>query len=337
MTSPTLVCFGKVPSRGDFIRSAEQPVVTQTLDRWASQAVELMGHDPRWKQVYDAAPAVHFAFMGVHSPMVLAGHLRPSADASGRRFPLVTASAFEVADPLRFLATAPWALARLWPAFERSAVQLQRDSDVVATLARLDGQPLEPQPDPAVFDAVHDEFLDGNTLASLRDMLAPRSGLALRPGDAPLDVRRTILGLGLLLRPVPASGAHHLEKGVVLPLPSEPQRQIGVASLWVDLVHRFIAKGAFEIVLYLPRPASGTAESGAFLAIGFAGGAPAQLQAMLDGSATQSAFVDLREAEWVDDSVREDYALHKLSSYLEQPQLSLRQMVRTFRETFLGE
>ena len=37
-----LAYFGKIPSRGDFVRSANQPGLIQMLDRWLSQGIELM-------------------------------------------------------------------------------------------------------------------------------------------------------------------------------------------------------------------------------------------------------------------------------------------------------
>ena len=47
-------------------------------------------------------------------------------------------------------------------------------------------------------------------------------------------------------------------------------------------------------------------------------------------------FVDTRRADWVEDFVEQDYAVKKLSSYLKQPGLSLKQARDTFTEAFLG-
>ena len=50
-TSPvSMVYFGKIPSRGDFVRSANQATLTQTLDRWLTQGIELMADDPDRKR-----------------------------------------------------------------------------------------------------------------------------------------------------------------------------------------------------------------------------------------------------------------------------------------------
>jgi type VI secretion system protein ImpM len=91
-----LAYFGKLPSRGDFVRSANQASLIQTLDRWLSQGIELMSTDSRWKEVYDRGPKAHFAFLSVNSPRAMAGHLAASTDAAGRRFPFVVAGTFDV-------------------------------------------------------------------------------------------------------------------------------------------------------------------------------------------------------------------------------------------------
>jgi type VI secretion system protein ImpM len=47
-------------------------------------------------------------------------------------------------------------------------------------------------------------------------------------------------------------------------------------------------------------------------------------------------YVDTRQAEWVEESIGQDYGVQKLSSYLQQDGLSLQQAGKTFNETFLG-
>jgi type VI secretion system protein ImpM len=141
---------------------------------------------------------------------------------------------------------------------------------------------------------------------------------------------------------VPSSGNSQLEKGVRLPLPADPMLQPLVATLWMDLVSRFLSRGDFEVVLFLPQAGASTMNtvgsmSAASLAIGFAGGSPASLHAALDRRVGDEVFVVLSRPEWVDAFADQDYGVKKLAGYLEQPQLSLRQARATFREAFLGE
>ena len=115
----TLACFGKLPARGDFVRSGGRAQLTHTLDRWLTQGMELLAADARWKLNYDQVPPAHFAFLGTQGRVALAGHLTASADASGRRFPFVMAGMFDVPSASQgFLACSPSALARLWSRLE---------------------------------------------------------------------------------------------------------------------------------------------------------------------------------------------------------------------------
>ncbi|MCW0127849.1 type VI secretion system-associated protein TagF, partial [Burkholderia pseudomallei] len=106
--------FGKIPSRGDFVKSPHNPQLLQTLDRWIAQALELLAEDPRWKIVYEDAQPMHFAFLGSRSKLAIAGHMVASHDVSMRRFPFLGAAALEVERPLALLARSPLAFARLW-------------------------------------------------------------------------------------------------------------------------------------------------------------------------------------------------------------------------------
>jgi type VI secretion system protein ImpM len=44
----------------------------------------------------------------------------------------------------------------------------------------------------------------------------------------------------------------------------------------------------------------------------------------------------MASAAWIEEHIQADYGLKKLSSYLQMPQLTLKQARDTFEETFLG-
>jgi type VI secretion system protein ImpM len=321
-----LAYFGKLPSRGDFVRSANQTGLIQTLDRWLSQGIELMSADPRWKEVYDRGPKVHFAFLAVTSPRAIAGHLTASTDASGRRFPFVVAGTFDVgAVPLEFMARAPMALTRLWARFEQAANSACAATDAAPALGELAQIELELDTAPSAYEASVRDFVELQSVGSLEAML--------RDAGHTIDLRQSVLAIGLLLQPLLTSGGQSLKKGLRLPLPADPLYRPLVATFWLELVTPFLQRGDFEVALFMPRQNAAAAQS---LAIGFSGGSAAHLHAVLDPDAADEAFVDPTPADWVEEHAREDYAVKKLSSYLQQPQLSLRQAMATFREAFLG-
>ncbi|MEH3087742.1 MAG: type VI secretion system-associated protein TagF [Xylophilus ampelinus] len=328
MSAPSpvaLAYFGKLASRGDFVRSAGHDALTRLLDLWVSRALERVAGDPRWKQRYDRVGACRFAFLGVRSPVALAGHLVPSADASGRRFPFVVAGSFDVAAPLEFVARAPLALGGLWPRLEAATREACGAADAAAPLARAAQAGLEVDTGAASHAADFDGFLAEQTVGGLEG--------ALRAAHPGLRLRETVMAVGLLLQPVPGSGASTLARGIALPLPDDPLAAPLVGAFWTSLVAPFLAGGDFELALFVLRPRPG---AGSCLRIGFAGGDPQALQAVFDHDA-DAAFVDASEAGWVDAHLEDDHAMRKLATYLAQPRLSLRQAMSTFKECFLGE
>jgi type VI secretion system protein ImpM len=326
MTSVSLAWFGKVASRGDFVRSTQQGSLTQMLDQWLSQGLELVSGDPRWKQRYDQVGPCRFAFLGARSKVALAGHMIPSVDSSGRRFPFVTAGSFDVDAPLPFMSHAPMALSRLWSRLETIGREVCTAEDATASLGKAAQARLELDTSATAYATSFDDFLEMQTVGSLEELL--------RAAHPRLELRRTLLAIGLLLQPVPASGVSRLDKGLALPLPDDPLYAPFVGAFWMSLVAPFLARGDFELALFVLRRQPG---GGSELCIGFAGGSPATLQAIFDVDKRDEAFVEVVAADWADEHADDDYAIKKLSSYLMQPQLSMSQAMQTFKECFLGE
>lgn len=326
MSLMSTIYFGKLPSRGDFVRGGPHRGLIDALDHWLTQAMEMLSSDARWKETYDRTEPLNFAFLRSRGRMALAGHLVASADASGRRFPFLAASSFEVRSPAWLLARGPMALARPWRTLELAARAACAAQDAGPPLGELLNVQLDIDITMDTCEAGFGEFVERHTVGSLEGMLQQAGHV--------MDLRQTVLGLGMLLQPLPANGAKHLDKGLRLPLPADAPNQSYVAALWLDLVSRFLRVADAELVVFMPPTALRDAPT---LAVGFSGGSPHLLQAVLDPQIGEKVFVNLRRAEWADDPAGQDYAVRKLSSYLQQPKLSLTQAMATFREAFLGE
>ena len=328
LAAVNLLYFGKIPSRGDFIRSASSTALIKLMDRWVSQGLEALAQDAHWKALYDQAPPVHFAFLSLGSAHGLAGHLLPSADQSGRRFPLVTAGAFDVGQPQAFMRRAPLVVQPLWAELAQISRRLHDVNDPAPLLQELSLRPRELDTDPRSHDAGFHDFLDVQTVGSVQGLL--------RDAGHDVDLRLSLLGLGLLLESVPARGQQPIDKGLCLPLPARPEAQMAVAAWWLDLVSRFLKhRTDLELSVYLPQSAGAVPCPVLFL--GFSGGAAVHFSALFDPRTVPAAFVDIRRSAWAEAHAEASYGARKLSSYLRQPQLSLRQAHRTFCEAFLGE
>jgi len=321
-SSTELLYFGKVPSRGDFVRSAQHAALITSLDQWQSQAMDRLSLDPRWKLIYDAAPALPFAILGTGSPVGLAGYWLASQDASGRRFPFITAGAFDLAQPREFARLGPVALGRLWARLEQIARVAHAATELEHAQASLNAA-LDIDVNATAAQAALDDFLETHTVASLEQMLAA--------GGARLSVRQAILALGMLLQPAMAQGASKLSKVLCLPLVPDAALRGPVASFWLSLILGFFQRHQVELGLFIaPR------EGCPHLMLGFQGASAATLNAVMDPAVMADAGVSLADAEWVEDEVAADYGLRKLSNYLRDPGLSLSQALRTYQEVFLG-
>jgi type VI secretion system protein ImpM len=322
-SSAELLYFGKVPSRGDFVRSAGQPGLIAGLDKWQAQTMDRLAADPRWKLIYDAAPTVQFAILGTGSKMGLAGHWVASQDASGRRFPFITAAAFELDAPRAFAGVAPLALSRLWSRLEQVARVAHAAADLEHAQASLTGS-LDVAVNPTLAQGAFADFLDTHTVASLSQMLAA--------GGSRLDLRQATLALGLLLQPAMAQGAAKLNKVLCLPLVSDLAMRSAVAAYWLTLVLGFFQRHAVELGVFIT-----TVEGRPYLLLGFHGASASSLQAVIDPALLSQQGVFLGESEWVEGEVDADYGLRKLSNYMRDPGLSLSQVLSSYREVFLGE
>ena len=323
--SPPATCFGKLPSRGDFVKGPNQHQLISMLDRWVSSTMEQLSDDPRWKAAYDSAPAVDFAFVGARSRVSVVGHLRPSQDASGRRFPFLTVATIERDDALMFRC-APAGLSRPFGDLRRIARAALEGNDVAQMLRDLAAIDCTSDVSTALAADPLGHFVRRTTLAGFAELTPDRL--------SPEAVRRIILAIGLLMRPVLGHGAAPVDKALVLPLPDgEPHRNLA-ASLWLYLVSAFLRKSTVELQVLVARDAHG-----ARMVVGFNGASPRPLLAVMSPGSEPEQAIGLDDPEWIDQhpALADDYGVAKLSSYLHQPAVTLEAAVNTFREVFLGE
>ena len=324
--------FGKLPTRGDFVRTSESHPLMGLLDRWAGQGVELLTQDPGWKQLYDEAQPMHFAFIGSRSRLGIGGHFLPSRDATDRRFPFLTATRLELSQPLGFIGRSPLALSRLWSTLARLSRQALAAADAGEPLRELAESRIGMVADHAVYDAPFHDFLDLQDMGSLQTLLR-------ESGHPQLTLKWTLPALGLLLQPVLAGGVAQVDKGLSLPLPHDPLYRSLVAAFWLDLVASFLADADVELAILIKEATRNGARApeGPRLVVGFHGADGRTLQAALDPQIAADRIIRIDDADWVESYIEDDPALGRLVSYLERDELSMRTARTTFAETFLGK
>jgi len=321
----TATCFGKIPSRGDFVKGSGQHQLIAVLDRWVSQGMERISEDPRWKQAYDDACPVDFAFIGARSRLSVAGHLRPSVDSSGRRFPFIAAATVERDDALMFRC-APAGLGRTYAAFAEIAAGAIAGDDFAGVLSELEGINCGNEFEVATHADPLGNYVRRNTLSSLADQLGG--------GITSENVRRTILSIGLLMRQVAGQSQLVIDKELTLPLPVDERNRPLVAGLWLYLLTAFLRRTGVELQIVMQRRAERP-----LMIVGFNGASSLPLIASMLPDMVSDRLISLVDPEWIDDQpeLARDYGVAKLVAYLAQPGISLEQAIVTFREVFLGE
>lgn len=325
-----LIYFGKIPSRGDFVRNAQAGAIVQVFDEWVSGAMEQLSADPRWKLLYDAHDRINFAFFDSQAQHLVAGTLACSQDSSTRRFPLICAVNLECEASGRngsrdeagtlfrglplYLAHV-WAQTEYWVTLGMSDVTESTLQAFAGATVRLDTLPGSLLPD-------YESFCDTMSIDSVQGLL--------EVNNSRVNFRQTVMGLGLLLQPTLSNRGTPLSKGLRLPLPNDEYFVPLVSSYWMDLLYGFTSRMDAEFAL-LKRCGIGSR-----LSIGFNGASSRALHAEFVADVSES-HIDIAEADWIEQYLASDYGLQKLSVYLQHPNLSLTQLKETFNEVFLGK
>ncbi len=315
--------FGKIPSRGDFIKAADNIPLIEVLDNWLAQTMALLAADPRWKIGYDEAQPIDFAFIGPRKKRAIAGHIIASSDMAQRRFPFLTMSAMEIENPAQFVSSSPIILSRLWNRLALQGVDIVSAQDPSIPLQNLSSARIDLELRSTAYEAAFDDFLQMQTLGAMDDMLAQAGFKG--------NTRQLILALGLLLQPVMSSNTSRLEKSLVLPLPSDPMYRYLVAAFWMHMITPFLLKTDFELALFFAH-----LHQQPVMVLGFSGASAQTLQAILDPQVSAEHHIEFNNNQWVEDQVNTDHALNKLSSYLIQPKLSLKAALESFHTIFIG-
>lgn len=315
--------FGKLPARGDFVKGGMRVELIQQLDQWTTAWMALLAEDPRWKLLFDSASELDFAFVSAQRTVSVVGHLKPSRDAAGRRFPFIAAAVVNRKDTQPFRCgpvgfTCPWSTLRR---IVGEACGASNPGEILAELRQLDCTT-------AVGYALDRNPLHDYTLRTTLNQFALSIGNAV----SLQSVRRQILAIGLLLRPALTRQTLNIEKGLCLPLPSSTHERNYVAAFWLFLTTTLLRNAPCELQLLL-----GRIHGQDRMLIGFSGASPLPMLCMLSPLTRREYTIDLDDSEWVDR--HPDLGTHsgiaRLSSYLMQPEITLESVLITFREVFL--
>ena len=307
--------FGKLPSHGDFVKTAQAVPVLAALDDWLAQVMSALPLDPRWKINYDAMAPLHLAFVGPRRRHAIAGHLVASRDQSGRRFPWLLLRTLELRDPAAFAARCPLALGPLWSTMQVLGADAMAAADPARALQAIGDTPGEID---EAKGAELDAFMQRETIASLKSALGGR------------DLRRMLLALGLLLQPALKGDMAEPDNGLVLPLPRDTALRDAAAAFWLCLILPFVGRANVELALFIATLAQQPA-----LVLGFRGASAHTLRAIIDPVYAEEQQIDVADAGWIDQQPM-SRQVRTLASRLEQAGMPLTLVRELFLETFVG-
>ncbi|HET6568057.1 MAG TPA: type VI secretion system-associated protein TagF [Rhodothermales bacterium] len=229
-----LVCFGKLPTCGDFVRHNASSPAVRSLEEWLQQGLYLA--KPRMARAGDSRPARYgFVFSDAGGEESLTGTLRLSRDSVGRVYPFVVASVQDggsSVSPLRlmdsFTAFGRWASAFVDRAAE-GEVDCRHVGDALASA-------------PSAETRVQPETAARLADASFRDF-------CVRTWGAFDDDRKYIVFKNLLDVAAPLRGGvpSRYSLAIQCPLGMEDGRSVSLA-FWIELIHRLV--GAASATLF---------------------------------------------------------------------------------------
>jgi len=244
-------CLGKLPAFADFVRHNATARETLALDEWIQHglyhAQQLLRTE--WDSSFEKAPAYSFVFWPENADRFLVGHMRPSRDRSGRRYPFVVSL---LVDRLRYGARNVHLTPTAFAGFLEDARQFVElamnglDAREIAERVQALSLPVES----GSGEEAYRHFLHGTTLSDFC------TGLF---GSFDGPVKQTVFeNLADVLLPFRQRPIVRLSLGLRFPLSTGSSRSCLETSFWLDASLRMVKQNAVAPLLFWTTGCSGS-------------------------------------------------------------------------------
>lgn len=309
--------YGKCPAHGDFLKSQDQHGLIQSIDRWISKALEYAMQSNNFKQHYTKLPSLDFFLVNLQVGQFLVANLISSEDYSGRHFPMVLGQVIETHQLYENLMYLTYR-------FKPTLIELYQRNRVIRSIQNPDIllDKLSKLTDQSSVYSTEDvqQFYDTQTLNSLSRLM----------GGSVYELVQTLIALGLLLQPIIQQGTARLNKILILPI-HNVRYSYEIAAFWINLISLFIQKQSSHLfigLLHADQPV---------LLCGFQGTDSTALGDIFNQNMQSQHWVSLVHTDWIDPYLEQNARLAVLEQILNQPRMSLTNIIQIFKQTFIEE
>lgn len=320
-----LVYFGKLPSRGDFVRARHHIAETNAIDHWVSQAMAVSGTILSEKTAAAKEMVfLHFSHVDTVSKQVITGLLLPSHDSSGRRYPVIGFSLMHLDKPKIWMNYLPIKSMALWDEIQQALMTAKQATDGAQMIEHLNACML------SIDKNASTQYYDFINTVSLTD-------LAILMDSDKSKLVEQIIATGLLFLPTYSKGFSGLNKVIHWTLPADKTQAIYMATFWHDLIHGFYQPHQLPLNTYLYRSAERYQ-----LLMSFTKPDGELLSQLADSDTHQDNgepddWVTIAKSAWTQSYIDNDIGLSRFNNLLLQDDLALYEVRQLFKTIFLAQ
>ncbi len=338
-TALPLIYFGKIPSRGDFIRSSNN-ILMDTFDNWISLVLKNLSYNnpAQWKNDYDSLKPVNFAFFGKSSKHVLIGSMIKSYDSSGRRFPFLCGISQKISSVPVSFEWLPLYFSDVWQATQSWLSDFisgqHSNQQQLAHIIEADPNEKILNSNNTYINVKNNYDADKNSYTEfLQKIDLLKFAESLDGKFSTFKLKQRILATLMLIEPLSdLDSFQNINKGLHFPVSNSKISTFKYQlQFWYDMLLPFFKKRTNEELSIFQYQNSITAEHE--LGFNFDNKSDEMLYSILSNNSNEY-LIDFKNTDWVNNNILNYPNFVKLSSYLDNDDLKLTHLRNSLFENF---